>query len=196
MRTIIYGVKPSGNQTAEGLEQVAQYVMDNHPEHTAGAQVLKTKTYVDDTSDSTDSAIELDKIIAGVKFTLDLAGMSVKSFVKSSAVPEDTVSNDGTHVSYLGYRWAPLADTLSLDVKPLSFGKTKRGKRPPPVEGSLEEALLHSFTKRTLLSQVASNFDLLGLCTPVTAKFKADYHDLLSYATGWDDGLPTKLLPT
>ena len=57
MRTIIYGVKPSGNQTAEGLEQVAQYVMDNHPEHTAGAQVLKTKTYVDDTSDSTDSAI-------------------------------------------------------------------------------------------------------------------------------------------
>ena len=122
--------------------------------------------------------------------------MSVKSFVKSSAVPEDTVSNDGTHVSYLGYRWAPLADTLSLDVKPLSFGKTKRGKRPPPVEGSLEEALLHNFTKRTILSQVASNFDLLGLCTPVTAKFKADYHDLLSYATGWDDGLPTKLLPT
>ena len=196
MRTIIYGVKPSGNQTAEGIEQVAQYVMDNFPEHTAGAQVLKTKTYVDDTSDSTDSAADLDKLIAGVKFTLDLAGMSVKSFVRSSAVPEDTVSSDGIHVGYLGYRWAPLADTLSLDAKPLSFGKTKRGKRPPPVEGSLEEALLPNFTKRTILSQVASNFDILGLCTPVTAKFKADYHDLLSYATGWDDGLPTKLLIT
>ncbi len=195
MKTIIYGVKPSGNQTAEGLEQVAQYVMDNFPEHTVGAQVLKTKTYVDDTSDSTDSATELDKLIAGVKFTLDLAGMTVKSFVRSAAVPEDTVSNDGTHVGYLGYRWAPQADTLSLDVKPLSFGKTKRGKRPPPVEGSLEEALLPNFTKRTILSQCASSYDLIGFCTPVTAKFKADYHDLLSFATGWDDGLPTKLLP-
>ena len=196
MRTIIYGVKPSGNQTAEGLEQVADYVIDKFPEHAAGARVLKTNTYVDDSSDATDSEEQLEQIIQGVKFTLDLAGMSVKSFIRSSAVPEDTVSNDGIHVGYLGYRWAPLADTISLDVKPLSFGKTKRGKRPPPVEGSLREALLQNFTKRTILSQVASNYDLIGFCTPVTAKFKADYHDLLADAGGWDDGLPTKLLST
>ena len=196
MRTIIYGVKPSGNQTAEGIEQVAQYVIDNFPEHAAGAQVLRTTTYVDDSSDATDTEDDREKIITGVKFTLDLAGMSVKSFVRSSAIPEDTVSSDGIHVGYLGYRWAPLADTLSLDVKPLSFGKTKRGKRPPPVEGNLQEALIPNFTKRTILSQVASNYDLVGICTPVTAKFKADYHDLLADAGGWDDGLPSKFLPT
>ena len=196
MRTIIYGVKSSGNQTAEGLEQVAQYVIDNYPEYAAGAQALKKLTYVDDTSDSTDSAAQLEKLIEGVKFTLDLAGMTVKSFVRSSAIPEDTVSKDGTNVSYLGYCWAPLADTMSLDIKPLAFGKTKRGKRPPPVEGSIEKALLPSFTKRTILSQTASIYDLLGICTPVTAKFKADYHNLLEHTTGWDDGLPTKLLPT
>ena len=196
MRTIIYGVKPSGNQTAEGLEQVAQYVIDNYPEHADGAGVLKSKTYVDDASDSADSAEQLNKLVTGVKFTLDLAGMNVKSFIHSEAIPEDTVSKDGTNVSYLGYCWAPLADTLSLAIKTLFFGKVKRGKRPPPVEGDIEEALTPNFTKRIILSKVASNWDPLGLCTPVTAKFKADYHDLLTHSTGWDDGLPANLLPT
>ena len=196
MRTIIYGVKPSGNQTAEGLEQVAQYVIDNHPEHADGAHVLKSKTYVDDVSDATTTDNHLDKLTTGVKFCLDLAGMEAKSFIRSSAVPEDTVSKDGTHVGYLGYKWAPLADTLSLDVKPLFFGKVKRGKRPAPVDGDIEEALSRNFTKRIILSKVAGIFDPAGIYTAVTAKFKADYHDLLVDASGWDDGLPTNLLPT
>ena len=196
MRTIIYGVKPSGNQTAEGLEQVAQYVIDKHPQHADGARILISKTYVDDASDATNTEEHRDKLITDVKFCLDLAGMEVKSFIRSSAVPEDTVSKDGKHVSYLGYRWAPLDDTLSIDVKPLFFGKVKRGKRPPPVDGNIEEALSENFTKRTILSKVASNYDLVGLYTPITAKFKADYHDLLVDAVGWDDGLPTKLLST
>ena len=151
---------------------------------------------MDDASDATQTEEYREKLITGVQFCLDLAGMEVKSFIRSSTVPEDTVSKDGTHVSYLGYRWAPLADTISMDVKALFFGKTKRGKRPPPVEGNVEEALSQNFTKRTILSKTAGNFDPAGLYTPVTAKFKADYHDLLVDAAGWDDGLPAKLLPT
>ena len=46
--TLIYGVKSSGNQLFAGLSQVADHCEEHHPEHSAGAQVLRSDGYVDD----------------------------------------------------------------------------------------------------------------------------------------------------
>ena len=46
--TLIYGVKSSGNQLFAGLSQVADYCDVHYPEHSAGAQVLRSDGYVDD----------------------------------------------------------------------------------------------------------------------------------------------------
>ncbi len=194
MLTIIYGVISSGNQTTEGITQVANYCKLNHPEYTQGAEVLIDKCYVDDANDAMDTLEDRVEVINGINFTLDLANMEVKSFVLSGQKPDEKVSSDGVNVSILGYTWAPEEDVLSLEEKPLYFGKCKRGKRPDPVSGDLKEALRKYFTKRTILSLIARCFDPLGLLSPVTGNFKLDYREIIDLQVGWDDGLPEKYL--
>lgn len=196
MLTLIYGVISSGNQTTEAIQQVAEHCIEKYPEHKDGADVLRTHTYVDDTSESSDSTEERTTQISGLNFALGLAKMEVKAFVLSGKKPDEAVSADGQSVGLLGYRWLPEEDKLTLEPKPLYFGKTRRGKRPEPVTGDIKEALSINFTKRTLLSKVASNWDPLGLATPITAQFKRDYGTVVSLGTDWDDGLPATHLDT
>ena len=48
VRTLIYGVKSSGNQLFSGFGKVADYAIEHFPEHTPGAETLKDDGYVDD----------------------------------------------------------------------------------------------------------------------------------------------------
>ena len=137
MKTLIYGVVSSGNQTTEAIQQVAEYCEAKFPEHKAGTDVLKEHTYVDDSSESSDSVEERAVQVGGLNFALSLAKMQVKSYVLSGEKPDESVSADGKSVGMLGYRWLPEEDALTLEPKPLYFGKTRRGKRPEPVEGDV-----------------------------------------------------------
>ena len=190
MLTIIYGIISSGNQTTEGITQVATYCKENYPEYAKGADVLIDKCYVDDASDATDTSETRVEIINGINHSLSLANMEVKSFILSGVKPDEKVSADGESVSFLGYTWKPEEDVLSIEEKPLYFGKCKRGKRPDPVTGDVKTALSKHFTKRTLLSKMAGCFDPIGFITPISAQLKLDYHDIVNLQTGWDDGLP------
>ena len=194
MKTIIYGVVSSGNQTAEGLEKLARYCSEYFPQHRLGASVLETKTYVDDASDAADDKQELFEKISGVDFTLSLGSMSVKTYVVSGEKPHESVAREGRHVSILGYQWTPETDELSLEPKELYLGKSHRGKKPEKIRGDIRSALMKSFTRRVILGKVACNFDPLGLFTPLTAVFKLDYAELSGKSIGWDDGLPLQYL--
>jgi hypothetical protein len=196
MKTLIYGVVSSGNQTTEAIQQVADYCAVKFPEHKAGTDVLKEHTYVDDSSESSDSIEERAVQVGGLNFALSLAQMQVKSYVLSGEKPDDSVSADGKSVGMLGYRWLPEEDALTLEPKPLYFGKTRRGKRPEPVEGDVRAALERNFTKRTLISKMQANYDPIGLATPITAQFKRDYSVITGLGTDWDDGLPASHLDT
>ena len=194
--TVIYGVRPSGNQTAAGFSKVADFSIENYPDHKNGAMALKKSTYVDDVLKS-DVDIESAKETAkSLDFTLKLANIEVKSYVFSGEVPSDEVSEDGVHVGAVGMVWAPKEDVLSIDLKPLFFGKTKRGKMPELVTGPVKPALEKNFTRRNMLAKTASIFDPLGLATPVTAKYKLDLHDLVERKMGWDDLIPETYLET
>ena len=190
MLTIIYGVISSGGQTAEGMHRIADYGRKHFPEHTAGADVLENLLYVDDGSDSQDSEEERRKTIDSIHFLLDQANIETKAFVLSGEKPHESVSVDEKHVTVLGYQWDPEEDLLSLDPKPLFFGKRRRGKNPELVTGDLREALMANFTKRILLSRMASCYDPLGLVSPITGQFKKDYHEIVRLGTDWDDLLP------
>ena len=190
MCTIIYGVISSGNQTSEGLQKLARFCQEHYPQHTLGAEVLASKTYVDDASDAADSKEELFDKISGVDFTLSLGSMNVKSYIVSGETPHDTVAREGGHVSMLGYQWTPETDRISLEPKELYLGHSLRGKRPQRIVGDIKAALMKNFTRRIILGKVAGNFDPLGLYTPLTATFKLDYSELSGQNLGWDDGLP------
>ena len=194
IKTLIYGVRSSGGQTIAGFGVLSNYCIENHPEHAAGAQVLRDEAYMDDLLDSEDTLEECHKIAEDITFTLSLAKMGVKCFTFSGSPPSELVSMDGIHVGLLGYLWDPENDVIKLDIKELYLGKPKRGKLPEPVVGDVADALRGKFTRRTVVGKTAGVFDPLGLCTPITAKMKLDLHELCRLKLDWDDPIPESKL--
>lgn len=196
VKTLIYGVRSSGNQTIAGFNKLADYCIDRYPEHADGADVLKNEAYMDDVMDSEDSMEQCQKVAADITFTLGLGSMGVKAFTYSGAKPEETVSADGERVGVVGYHWKPKEDTLSLDIKDLYLGKVRRGKRPELITGNIGDALKLRFTKRIVSGKVMAVYDPLGLATPVTARYKLDLHELTRLQLDWDDPIPLEHLDT
>lgn len=195
VKTLIYGVRPSGQLTGEGIQQVAAHCLKVKPEYARGAEVVSNNSYVDDLLDSCGSQEEAMEIIEAIRYCLGLANMTVKDFTVSGTCPSEAVSSDGKSVGVLGYIWLPEQDVLKLDIKELFFGRVKRGKKPEPVKGDFGVALKEKFTLRVLLSKTAGVYDPLGLVTPVMAKLKMDLHSITRLKPGWDDLLPERFLP-
>ena len=192
--TVIYGVRPSGNQLQAGLGLLGQHCIDNHPEHSEGALTVMNNTYVDDILAPADDHVHAESLAKSVEFTLGLGSMTVKAYTFAGQVPSPEVSSDGTSVGLVGLLWEPVEDLLRLDVKDLFFGKAKRGRLPDPVEGDVATALRPKFTRRNILSKVAGVYDPLGLLTPITCKFKLDLHSLCELKADWDQLLPEEYL--
>ena len=192
--TLIYGIRPSGQLCIAGFNVLADEVIDNYPEHKDGADVVKRDTYLDDIMRSVHRYEDMFSQARSVAFTFDLGGMSVKAFTYAGQDPDPAVSNDGVHVGVVGYKWASKSDDIYLDIKPISFGKAKRGKLPEEIVGDFGPDLLKHFNRRTLVGKLMSVFDPTGLATPITAKLKLDLHDLVDLKLDWDDAVPASFL--
>ena len=194
--TVIYGVKPSGNLTIAGFQKVVESAKELGGSYLLGAICLDACAYMDDIFSAHSSTSERDRAADSLRAVLDLGSMSVKAITKSGQPPPDAVTSDGKTAGVVGYLWSTEEDTLSLDVKPLTLEKTKRGQPGSPIEGDLAEALKARFTKRVLAGRVASIFDPLGICTPITAQLKVDMSTVCKLAEGWDSSLSPDLIPT
>ena len=192
--TLIYGVKSSGNQLFAGLGQVADHCEEHYPEHSAGAQVLRSDGYVDDIIHAADDLPTAKSTADSLDFVLKTANLSVKAYTFSGSPPAPEVSKDGIHVGVVGMLWDPEKDTISIDIKELFFGKSKRGVLPEVVSGDIGEALRNNFTRRNLLGKVAGVYDPVGLVTPITSRLKLDLHDLCLENLDWDDPVPESYL--
>lgn len=192
--TLIYGVKPAGNCLLAGFSKLSQYCVENYPEHAAGAEALNNAAYVDDIAKSSPSAEISRKTAESLDFVLSQASMEVKGYTFSGFPPPPDVSSDGKTIGIVGLVWASVADTLTLDIKPLYFGKVSRGKYPEPVTGDIEESLRKNFTRRNMLGKVAGVFDPIGLVTPITSRLKLDLHVLSDLKLGWDEKIPDEYL--
>ena len=186
IRTLIYGVKSSGNQTIEGLRMLAKICEEKTPKHKAGARALAKNSYMDDILTSVSTLQEREQIAKSISHTLSLGSMEIKCYTKDGQTPSEQVSSDGQTVGLLGYLWAAKEDSILLDIKELSFGKIKKGKPPQKLTGSIRDALAINFTRRVLTSKVAQIFDPLGLATAYTAKLKLDLHSIVEAGYDWD----------
>lgn len=192
--TLIYGVRPSGQQTAVGFTLVADHAVECEPELSIGAELFKSKIYVDDIIASFLSNALRDLASDAIPRVLAYGHQTVKSVTRSGHKPDERVSHDGVHVGLVGYRWDVVDDKIKLDIKPLYLGKTKRGKLPPLIVGDIKVALSSLFTKRVITGKVACVFDPLGIALPVTIKFKIDLSEICQLKLGWDEMLPETLL--
>ena len=194
--TVIYGVRPAGNLTIAGFQKIVEAAKELGGQYMVGALALELCSYMDDIFSAHGTRAGRDEAADGLKKVLHLGSMSVKAITKSGESPPEDVTADGTTVGVVGYKWSTADDRMKLDIKPLTLTKTKRGQPGDPIEGELETALTAKFTKRVLAGRVASVFDPLGLCTPITAQLKVDMSVACRLAEGWDSSLPPELIPT
>ena len=186
IKTIIYGVRPSGNQAERGLRQTAELQKDEFPRVN---EVVQDDIYVDDGMSGEHTEAQREVITNNLGFVLMKGGFKLKGFTFSGEDPPEHLSEDGESVLVAGMRWHPKEDMLSLNVGELNFAKKKRGKKPTDVRGVIPE----SFTKCDCVGKVGEVFDLLGKVTPITAGWKLDLVELTRRKLDWDDPIPDDL---
>ena len=97
--TLIYGVRPVGNQCEEGIKLLAMEVCEKFP---LVADQLLVKRYVDDLGDSSINEEKTDSIIKETTRVLQTVNMKVKGWAKSGVDPPEELSENGVSLSFAG----------------------------------------------------------------------------------------------
>ena len=170
IKTIIYGVKSSGNQAECGLRRTATEQLVKHPE--AASCIIKD-SYVDDIATGSDSTSG-EQLSSDITAVLAKGGFVTKGFTVSGQPPPPDLTKDGTSINLLGIKWHSEGDQFQLAV---AKGKGKA------------VLVLLKLTKRICMGKVAEIYDIIGLIAPITAGFKVDLHALVASSYAWDDPL-------
>ena len=139
IKTLIYGVKPVGNQCEEVIKLLVAEMIDKYPEV---CKLLLDKRYVDDFGQSTAGKEETKTLIKQTSEVLGKIEMKVKGWAESGVDPPSEMSDDGKSVGFAGMTWFPRGDFYKLNIQSLHFSKKKRGKFPANLvkyEGHLRD---------------------------------------------------------
>ena len=187
IKTLIYGVKSSGNQAERALRLTAANYKEDYNEV---SEIIHRDMYVDDCLSGQDSLNGSFHTADELEIVLMHGGFRLKGFTFSKMDPPKQLSDDGKSINVAGVKWFSKEDTIALDIGPLNFSKRCKGQQTISVSG-----LPDSVTRRQCLSKVAGIFDLTGMLTPLTAAMKLDLHTLVQRGLQWDDKIPNDLLP-
>ena len=187
IKTLIYGVKSSGNQAERALRLTAEHYKEEYKEVN---DIIKNDTYVDDCLSGQVSTEESFQRADELELVLMHGGFRLKGFTFSGFDPPKVLSEDGESIGVAGMKWHSKKDLISLDIGPLDFSKPCRGRRQTPMS-----EVPSCLTRRQCVSKVAEIFDLTGMVTPLTAAMKLDLHDLVQRKLDWDDRIPDDLRP-
>lgn len=186
IKTLIYGVKPSGNQAEFALREVAKLKSHEYPEV---SDILHKDVYVDDCITGEESMKQAIVRSQQIEHVVNQGGFQLKGITLSGTTPDESLSDDTESIVVAGFRWLPKEDLLSLNLGNLNFAKKKRGKKPDQADNVIPTVL----TRRHCTSKVGEVYDILGKVTPLTAAMKIDLHDLVTRGLNWDDQIPNDL---
>ena len=187
IKTLIYGVKSSGNQAERALRMTAHLSKDEYPDVN---KIVQKDIYVDDCISGKSSQELTFQRADELSLVLRRGGFSLKGFTFSRRNPPENLSEDGKSINVAGMKWFPKSDYLQLDIGELNFAKRCKGKHAVPVY-----QIPQKLTRRHCVSKVAEVFDLTGMLTPITASMKLDLHTLIQRQLKWDDVIPDDLRP-
>jgi len=185
IKTLIYGVKSSGNQAEFALRETAK---QSKHEYQEVYNIIRNDVYVDDCLSGEESHLYATKRADELEGVLNRGGFSLKGFTISGNNPPQVLTNDEISVSVGGMKWYSKEDYIKLDINELNFAKKCRGRKPKQL---LDIPL--KLTRRMCASKVGEVFDLVGRITPITAGMKIDLHHLIQRNLDWDDVLPDNL---
>ena len=172
IKTLIYGVRPSGNQAEFAIRETARLCEKDFPR---AAEVIQEDTYVDDCASGEDTMELALSSASEVEVVLKKGGFSLKGVTISGSDPPSSLANpDGISVNSIGRKWFSKEDKISLNCSSLNFGKKYRGKRSPDLDNLIPSV----FTRAQCMGKVAEIHDLLGLAAPVIGGFKVDLRQI------------------
>ena len=186
IKTLIYGIKSSGNQAERGLQETAELFKEDYPEV---ASIVATDIYVDDCMPGEISQDRVFQRADELALVLKRGGFNLKGFTFSGKPPLQSLSGSSDSINVAGMKWNSDEDVLYLDVKELNFTQKKRGKKSTVETTVAPERLM----RRQCVGKVAELFDITGRITPITAHMKLDIRVLIKQNLDWDDALPDHL---
>ena len=180
IKTLIYGVKSSGNQAERGLRETVRLSVEEHPKVN---QIVQNDIFVDDCLSGEENVKKASKRADELELVLNCGGFTVKGITFTGADPPKALSTDDSSVNVVGMKWFPKKDLLALDIGELNFAK--------PVQ--YQNIIPSKFTRRNYVSKVAEIFELTGKITPITGAMKMDLQTLVKRGLSWDDVIPDDL---
>ena len=188
IKTVIYGIRSSGNQAERGVRMTADEKETSHPkEH----EVIHKDLFADDCMTGDSSVAKVNQLADGLEEVLAHGGFQLKGFTFSGRPPDPELSKDGQSINVAGMKWFPEEDVLQLNISRLNFSRKRCGKKDTSEKNYIVPEKL---TRRDCASKVGEVFDLTGRVAPITASFKVDLHKLSKLK--WDDVIPEELRPT
>lgn len=180
LKTVTFGTAAAPFLAIRCLHYIADSIQT---ENTSLAKLIKEAFYVDDLLASFDSRQEalltkenLSKLFEG--YSLNLR--------KWNSNDQTIISNDDTN-ELVSLRVHPTNTCTTLGMQ----WNTKNDSLSYKVTAKPEANII---TKRSILSEIASLFDPLGLLAPIIIRAKIFMQSLWLGAYGWDDELPGNIL--
>ena len=180
MTRITFGVSASAFAANMSVKQNA---IDHATEFPQAANVVNTSFYVDDCltgANSIEEAVELQQQLHGLfakgEFLLRKWNSNNTTVLQNispelrDSQPLQLLPTNDEYTKTLGIEWSAKKDHFRLTVA-----------KPPPLE---------TLTKRTLVSDIAKTFDVLGWFSPATIKVKILLQKVWEERIDWDDPVP------
>ena len=184
VKTIMYGVRPSGNIAECALRKTAKLTKSLYPK---AFEIIKKDIYVDDCLSGSFSEDERTVGTDQLSLALTRGGFKLKGFTFSGSHPPENLANeDKVSVTVGGQKWFPKEDVISLNIPVPDSVKQRKFKRS-------FEKVLDKLSRRDCVSVVYEIFDPSGRVTPIVSGLKIDLHDLVIKHLDWDDGIPDNL---
>jgi hypothetical protein len=176
INTIMFGVAPAPWLATRTLVQIAEDYGDCFPEV---AKVIKNSFYVDDGMFGCDSIEEGIKLRDQLRHVLLEAGMPTRKWISNEKSLYDrlpikdveTIEDDTTTIKALGMTWNPVVDTMACCTK---------------------KSRADIITKTSVLSEIASLHDPLGIVGPVVLAGKLFMKQLVILKLDWKEEAPPK----
>ncbi|XP_066914563.1 uncharacterized protein [Clytia hemisphaerica] len=186
IKTLIYGIRSSGNQAERGLRQIAYLFQDQYPEV---YRIVNEDVYVDDCLTGEESIKIAHQRADEFEYVIGHGGFRLKGVTFTGEDPLTDLTDDGESIIVGGLKWYPKTDEVSLNISELNFSKKTRGKKNQDRLNIIPEKL----TRRQCISKVAEIYDLTGKIAPLVAAMKLDLQQLNLRQLQWDDVLPNEL---
>ncbi|XP_058816696.1 uncharacterized protein LOC131679970 [Topomyia yanbarensis] len=182
LNTVTYGTKSASYLATKCVQQLLESHRQQHP---TAVEKAEKGTYVDDVLTGADSEEEAILLRQQLSTIFASGGFYLRKWASNSAAVLDGVPaadlemqtsieiNDTRTIKALGIHWQPCSDQFQFSNIPNKIFQP---------------------TKRTMLSQIASIFDPLGLLAPIVVKAKMVMQQLWELKVDWDETPPGELV--